>query len=324
MNHDRRSLESWARDSGYRTDSIEKVVRLGELLTEVTRHPFLGHRLVLKGGTALNLAQPRPPRLSVDLDFNYVGSAERSAMLAERPEVERDLLRLTRALGYEVRQSPDSHAGRKLFLGYRNVLGGADRVEVDLNYLFRTPLLPIRRAPLWQPGDLPPVDAAMSHLHEIAAGKLCALLARSAPRDLFDAARLPGLLAADWGSPGFRALFVGLAGVLEHPLHSYRREQLERATPERVAMQLAPMLPEHANVTAESLVAHAWPVVEPLVLLEPHEREFVDRMQGGEIHTELLFPADPAMQRRLAGHPALLWKAQNAREHRAREQGGAS
>lgn len=39
MNHDRRTLETWARESGFRTDSIEKVVRLGELLNEVARHP---------------------------------------------------------------------------------------------------------------------------------------------------------------------------------------------------------------------------------------------------------------------------------------------
>lgn len=324
MNHDRRSLESWARASGYRTDSIEKVVRLGELLSEVSRHPFLGERLVLKGGTALNLAQARPPRLSVDLDFNYVGSADRAAMLAERPEVERDLSRLTRVLGYQTHQSPDSHAGRKVFLEYRNVLGGADRIEVDLNYLFRVPLRAVREGALWQPGDLSPVIARMSHLHEIAAGKLCALLARSAPRDLFDAARLPGLLGADWSGEPFRALFVGLAGVLEHPLHSYGRGQLERATPERVAVQLTPMLPSVAVVTAESLISGAWPVVEPLTRLSEPEREFVDRMQDGDIRTELLFPDDPEMQQRLAGHPALLWKAQNAREHRERHGRGST
>lgn len=44
MNHDRRSLETWARESAFRIEGVEKVVRLGELLTEVTRQPFLDHR----------------------------------------------------------------------------------------------------------------------------------------------------------------------------------------------------------------------------------------------------------------------------------------
>lgn len=320
MNHDRRSLETWARESAFRIEGVEKVVRLGELLTEVTRQPFLGPRLVLKGGTALNLAQQHPPRLSVDLDFNYVGAADRTTMLDERPEVEADLLRLARALGYRVRQSPDSHAGRKLRLDFLNVLGAPDRVEVDLNFLFRTPLAEVREAGLWQPGDLPPVRARMSHLHEIAAGKLCALLSRSAPRDLFDTARLPAALGPDWSAPGFRALFVGLSGVLDYALHTYGRAQLERATPERIAGQLVPMLRDGEHVSAESLVTSAWQAVAPLLELTEAEREFTDLLQVGVLRAELIYPDNAEMQARLARHPALLWKTQNAREHRSRRR----
>jgi len=51
----------------------------------------LKNRLVLKGGTALNLFFFEVPRLSVDIDLNYVGKTERQEMLLERPEVERAL-----------------------------------------------------------------------------------------------------------------------------------------------------------------------------------------------------------------------------------------
>ena len=60
--------------TGFRSDTLEKVLRLGRVLDQIGHHPFLGERLALKGGTALNLFfGAQAPRLSVDLDFNYAG-----------------------------------------------------------------------------------------------------------------------------------------------------------------------------------------------------------------------------------------------------------
>jgi hypothetical protein len=60
--------------------------------------------------------------------------------------------------------------------------------------------------------------------------------------------------------------------------------------------------------------------IEPGRLLElsDAEREYTDRLQMGELRPGLLFPDDPELAARLARHPALLWKAKNAREHLAR------
>ena len=82
-------LRDASAETGFRAEALEKVIRLGELASDVFNYPFLGPALALKGGTALNLAFGPPPRLSVDLDFNYVASLEREVMLRDRPEVER-------------------------------------------------------------------------------------------------------------------------------------------------------------------------------------------------------------------------------------------
>jgi hypothetical protein len=91
MKPDRVSLERMAAETGFNVGTLEKVVRLGEFLADIHRHPFLSRVLVLKGGTPLNLGFGPPVRLSVDLDFNYVGALAQEAMLAERPDVERAL-----------------------------------------------------------------------------------------------------------------------------------------------------------------------------------------------------------------------------------------
>ena len=43
-----------ANATGFRPESLEKVLRLIGLLNAIFRHPDLAARLVLKGGTALN------------------------------------------------------------------------------------------------------------------------------------------------------------------------------------------------------------------------------------------------------------------------------
>lgn len=73
---------------GFRPEIFEKVLYLLHLLDFLHRHPYLKNRLVLKGGTALNLFEFDLPRLSVDIDLNYIGSPDLETMKAERPKVE--------------------------------------------------------------------------------------------------------------------------------------------------------------------------------------------------------------------------------------------
>ena len=70
MQATRRELLKLAAETRFEASSLEKVMRLGELLGGIAAHPRLSPALVLKGGSALNLFFGEPTRLSVDLDFN--------------------------------------------------------------------------------------------------------------------------------------------------------------------------------------------------------------------------------------------------------------
>src|SRR5207247_9798651 len=70
--------------TGFQTEPLEKAVLLLELLESIRSHPFLKERIALKGGTALNLFVFDVPRLSVDIDLNYIGAVDREGMLADR------------------------------------------------------------------------------------------------------------------------------------------------------------------------------------------------------------------------------------------------
>ncbi len=107
------SLHRLAAESGFRIEFLEKVDRLLQLLQALFSDPYLSGRLALKGGTALNLYHFRLPRLSVDIDLNYIGALERSTMMAERPELEQRIRAISGRQNLALVRAPTSHAGSK-------------------------------------------------------------------------------------------------------------------------------------------------------------------------------------------------------------------
>jgi predicted nucleotidyltransferase component of viral defense system len=325
MNVSLEFLEQSSAETNFSVSTLEKVVRLGELAADASRHPALRDALVLKGGSALNLCFGAPSRLSVDLDFNYVGHSQRERMLEDRPRVEAAVEELARRRGYSARRSADAFAGRKVFLAYRSALGDADRIEIDLNYLFRVPLAGTEEREMWQPGGLDRPRVSVVSLAELCIGKIIALLDRAAPRDLWDVGRLPQVAGEALSAAKFRARFLVVSAILNHPLSSYDRDRvLRRVTERTIREQLAPMLAGGVMPTLEALREDAWQVVAPLLALEPSEREFVAAIQGGEYRHELLAPDMSEVARNLESHPAIQWKLQNARDHARRQSTAAS
>lgn len=315
MNLSAEHIEGLATETGFRPETLEKVIRLGEFAADVGRHPLLSRVLALKGGTALNLMFGSPVRLSVDLDFNYIGQAEQAGMQADRPEVERAIVIIGEGQGYRVQQSGDAHAGRKIFLSYTSSAGTPDRIEVDLNFLFRIPLGKVTTRPLWQPPGVAYPEVRVVPLEELFTGKLRATLDRAMPRDLFDTIRLPGYGADIWSTQRLRRIHIALAVTLPHPLYLYGQDRFERVTDRSIEEQLVPMLHGDGHPVASELKEQAWLVMEPLVTLDDAEREYIDRVHAGELSPELLFPDDEELVNRLTRYPALLWKIGNVRRH---------
>lgn len=85
-----------AAETGFREEVVEKVLYLEAILGQLCRHPALEGAWVLKGGTALNLFWLDVPRLSVDIDINYIGQADLAGMQAERVAMCHTLARSSR------------------------------------------------------------------------------------------------------------------------------------------------------------------------------------------------------------------------------------
>jgi hypothetical protein len=313
-------LQREAETTGFRSEALEKVFQLLTLLDGIRSHPYLESRLVLKGGTALNLFLLDVPRLSVDIDLNYIGAVQRHDMLAERPQVERAIEAVCARLGMRVRRVPEEHAGGKLRISYLGVTGRPGTLEVDLNFLLRTPLWAPTIADSRSIGTFRISKVPVLDLNELVAGKLAALFGRAASRDLFDTRELLTMPAID--VERLRFGFVVYGGINRRDWRDVSIDEV-RIDPREVERRLVPLLrasvaPARAELAgwSEQLVADCRDRLSLVLPLRTEEREFLDHLnERGEIVPELL-TGDQEMQQLLRKHPGLLWKALNVRKQR--------
>ena len=314
----REKLQELAAEHAISADFLEKVSMLIRLLNGMSAHPFIGPRVALKGGTALNLFVLDLPRLSVDIDINYIGSAEMATMNAERDKLDAALVQTAARYGLSVKRAPSEHIGGKWRLSYTSVLGRPSTLEVDINYLLRVPL--------WEPELLNSRaflgDQAKSikvlNTHELAAGKLAALLSRGAVRDIFDA-RL--LLDSDLDQELLRLAFVVYGGINRVDWRTISSDAVKTSS-EDVRNQLLPSLnrdfrPELKNLKSwtNTLVEETRELLKNVLPFTDAEYEFLDRLNGrGEIAPSLI-TSDPLMQQKISANPGLKWKALNVQKH---------
>jgi predicted nucleotidyltransferase component of viral defense system len=314
-------ISSFAASLGFRPDSLEKVFRLLSLLETLRSHAFLRPRVALKGGTALNLFLFDVPRLSVDIDLNYIGSADRETMLADKPKLEQAIQAVCLREGLTIKRMPGEHAGGKWRLSYTNTKGSLDRLEVDLNFMLRVPLWPVETLDSVPLGPGSATQIAVVDRHELAAGKLAALCARHASRDLFDAREL--LRRTDLDRTKLRLAFVVYGGLNRKDWRTLQIEDIDGDAHE-VKRELVPMLraniqPGDAEIIAwtETLVRETRELMSAVLPLAENEREFLERLNGAGDIVPALLTEDPTLRASIQSHPGLLWKAKHMKERSA-------
>ena len=85
--YNRNELEIAARNQHFTRDTFEKVLRLKAILDWMNAQEFLKAHLLLKGGTAINLTVFDLPRLSVDIDMDFVPNLPREDILQARETI---------------------------------------------------------------------------------------------------------------------------------------------------------------------------------------------------------------------------------------------
>jgi predicted nucleotidyltransferase component of viral defense system len=302
-----------ASETGFRTEMLEKVWHLMAILDGINSHPFLHDKIVLKGGTALNLFYFDLPRLSVDIDLNYIGKQSREEMLEERPLVEKALEAIFLREGMSIRRIPSKHAGGKWQLKYEQALGGNGNLEIDINFMFRVPLCGIVKKRSHLIGERQTAAVSLLDIHELGAGKLAALFDRRASRDLFDAHIL--LTKQPLDLEKFRTICL-LYGAISSTDWRAITPEIIHFDKSELQQQLIPVLRKSTakngtdwNGWTNELLSHTkQSLQQALFPLRHQEVLFLNKLLDEGIIEPGLLTDDKILLDQLNRYPPLLWK----------------
>lgn len=317
MKISKEKLQQEAFNTGFKMEHLEKVYILMDLLNDFATFPQLKGKFVLKGGTALNLFFFELPRLSVDIDLNYIGSVDREVMLSERPILQKIVTGICERQGLTLDRNPNRHAGGKMIWRYPSALGQMGNLEIDLNFMYRVPLWPIEFKSSCAVGSKQVHDIPVLDLHELSAGKLAALIDRKTGRDLFDAYHLLTKTNIDM-------VKLRLALVVYSAIN--RKADLRKLTPEAISVdvsdlknRLLPLLRKNDLATingssnwANELVTKCQQAFKHLLPLAENEHTFLSELlDNGTVMPELI-SEDKELIENIKIHPAICWSAQQS------------
>lgn len=319
MKYSSEQLLSIAQNTGFRTEILEKVLLLMDLLTSFSNDHILKNNIVLKGGTALNLFHLNLPRLSVDIDLNYIGEIEREKMLQARNTIEERIVNICELQGFAIYRKPTAHSGGKIVWRYPSALGNTGNLEIDLNFMYRIPLLPITLKKSCDIGGKCIENIPILDIHELTAGKLSALIDRTLGRDLFDAHNL--LTNKNLNTETLRLIFTVYAGMS-------RKKDFRLILPKQLNFdfkelqnRLLPLLSRHELLSitdkkqwAKNMLNTTYNKLNAILPFRENEIGFLDALlKFGEIKPELL-TNNLKFQQRVKLHPAVNWTALNVKK----------
>ena len=303
-------LEKVAKETGFIRDNLEKVVRLSNILEFLVSNDSLKRKLVLKGGTAINLTVFDMPRLSVDIDLDYCSNSDKETMMADRVVIGQEILGYMQSNGYALHpSSKNTHALDSWVFSYLNAGGNRDNIKIEINYMMRTHIL----EPLTRKTSVPFIEEvdvyALSPL-ELFGSKIKALIERAAPRDMYDVNRMiQNQLFKDDQMDMLRKIvvFYLAVGGKNKPEKECSFERIQNIKFPQIRSTLIPVLKKTEKFDFEEAKANVVSFLSKLLILGEAENNFIDSFNQGEYRPEILFD-DSDIIERIKEHPMALWK----------------
>ena len=312
--YNKSEIANIANEYGFQRDTFEKVLRLKTVLEFIQEDTLLRDHLVLKGGTSINLTVFALPRLSVDIDMDYIPNDSREDMLETRNKISDLLKDYMESEGY--RLLPDSRFSHSLdafHFQYLNSGGNRDMLKIELNYSLRSHIFEPVYQDILTSAFGENVRIRTVHPIEVFAAKSNALLSRAAARDLYDFNNLidKELFSEPADHDMFRKSVVYYATISADKVNrTFDTSAIDTLTFAKIRRDLFPVLTrqearQHFNLDTYKEKAKAY--LRELMVLLPQEEEYMDLFIQGEYKPELLF-TDIDIQKRLKDHPMAIWK----------------
>lgn len=312
FNYTKAELSEIANKQNFIRDTLEKVVRLSEVLDYINSNPIMKGCLALKGGTAINLTVFHLPRLSVDIDLDYCSEGNRDEMLEQRQKISEDLNKFMQTQGYSLNlRSRSRHSLDSFVFTYINLGGMKDNIKVEINYSLRSHLFELEDKPVLS--DVIHMEHLITVLSpvELFAAKINALLSRAAARDLYDTYNMIelDLFSKDEYEMLRKSVVFYTAISQEEIPERYDVNVIDRISIRKIRTDLLPVIQKGEFIELEKIKNRVKEFLSGLMVLTADEQDFLRNFREKKYCPELLFD-DEQVIRRVSNHPMALWKIQ--------------
>ena len=312
FNYTKAELSEIANKQNFIRDTLEKVVRLSEVLDYINSNPIMKGCLALKGGTAINLTVFHLPRLSVDIDLDYCSEGNRDEMLEQRQKISEDLNKFMQTQGYSLNlRSRSRHSLDSFVFTYINLGGMKDNIKVEINYSLRSHLFELEDKPVLS--DVILMEHLITVLSpvELFAVKINALLSRAAARDLYDTYNMIelDLFSKDEYEMLRKSVVFYTAISQEEIPERYDVSVIDRISIRKIRTDLLPVIQKGEFIELEKIKNRVKEFLSGLMVLTADEQDFLRKFRDKEYCPELLYD-DEQVIKRISNHPMALWKIQ--------------
>lgn len=305
---DRELMESYSTKTGFQVDVVEKVYRLMNLLKEINKVANLKDNLVLKGGTAINFIYFDVPRLSVDIDVDYIGSAKKDRMLRDRKQIDKVLGRLFKKQGFN-QEKRKYYALSQYILNYTNTAGNNDKIKMEINFLNRVPVFKPLQKSFGGFLGFEKANVSTLQVEELFGRKLRALITRGASRDLYDAYRLlVKKLGIDLNA--LRKSFIFYLCCHGDP-RKISPNLVERISQKDIKTDLLPLLRKGEKIKAKEMKSKVLPLLEKFLTFESNEEKFIEELYDNKNNLPELLFKNLDYNKKLQNHPGVKWRIKN-------------
>ena len=307
--YNRRELDARAREYGFNRDTFEKVLRLRTILEFLNTHEYMCEHLLLKGGTAINLTIFNLPRLSVDIDLDFIPNLTREETANERERLTEILKRYVSEQGYSLSDaSRFSHSLDAFHYNYVNAAGNRDMIKIEINYSLRTHVLSSEDRVFITDAFGEPIKVRTVAAMEIFAAKTNALISRAAARDLYDFCNMADMELFSGEGDIFRKCIIFYATISTKDVNKdFDTSAIDSLVFSKIKSDLFPVLATKDKFDLEGKKQQAKEYIESLMKPTEAEMDYMERFIAKEYKPELLFE-DTEIVERIRNHPMALWK----------------
>jgi predicted nucleotidyltransferase component of viral defense system len=308
--YDKNYIAKRASEMGFIRDTLEKVYRLADILEYLNTNPILKHSLALKGGTAINLTIFNLPRLSVDIDLDYINADSREEMLHSREIINLTVSKFMISKGYTPNpKSKNPHSLDSMIYDYVNAGGNRDNLKIEINYSMRAHVFPVEEMKIITDYFISEYRVKCLSAIEIFGSKINALLSRAATRDLYDVYNMIKFdLFLKEEQELLRKCVAFYSAVSAREINkSFDSSAIDTITKYKIRTDLLPVISKKDAFDLDKAKVVVKKYIKELMSLKPQEMEFLKRFENKEYVPELLFKS-PDILERIKTHPMALWK----------------